>query len=362
MELLLKCIGNLEASNRLQLFNDVIYKLNPDIAPFESAKTNNSVRIDLHVTDITNINEKRQTMAGSYWVVLEWTDHRLQWNPDLYGNITSVFLKADKIWSPTSICVYNDIGDEKCIKANQDMLTVHSSGLVSYMKYKYIVSQCVIDVTSYPFDSHMCTIIIGNLNRDTEYLHFNANNSNFLDDYLLPNEVWNIQSTTFFLKEYYEPLISNIKQQFDFQIQLKRKSFYVVISTLLPVVILSVLNLLCFWVPIESGEKMGFCMAIFLTFAVFLTMITDSMPKTSDKVPYFTVYLITQLVISGLVVSLETIVLFVHFHFSTEKGEKKNVCSERKCSPNGAQLDVIFFLLILGCNISSLLFYFINVL
>lgn len=127
--------------------------------------------------------------------------------------------------------------------------------------------------------------------------------------------------------------------------------------------ILSVLNLFCFGVPIESGEKMGFCMAIFLTFAVFLTIINDSMPKSSDKVPYFTVYLITQLVVSGLVVVLETPVLFVHFHFSIHKeGKNKTFCAGNKCRLSGAQLDIIFFLLILGCNIFSVLFYVINVL
>jgi hypothetical protein len=96
---------------------------------------------------------------------------------------------------------------------------------------------------------------------------------------------------------------------------MKRKPGYIVLTVLLPVILLSVLNIFSFVLPIDSGEKLGTAMAIFLTFAVFLTVINDIMPK-SDEIPPFTVYLTIQLIISGLTVILETIVLRVHFNSS----------------------------------------------
>ncbi|XP_055997960.1 neuronal acetylcholine receptor subunit alpha-7-like [Ostrea edulis] len=339
--------------------------MNPDIAPFESATTEITVMITVNLMGISDINEKQQTMSGSYWVVLSWIDYRLRWNPSLYNNITSVQVNAIKIWSPKSICVYNEIGNDKCINAKEDPVTVYSVGYIMYMKYLESVSQCVIDVTSYPFDSQMCSLVFGNVNFYSEFLQFDEENSFFLLQYLQPNEIWDIQNTSFFINSFYDSENQITQDHFNFNIQLKRKSFYVVITTLIPVVILSALNLCCFMVPIESGEKKGFCMAIFLTFAVFLTMITDSMPKSSNKVPYFTVYLITQLAISGLIVVLEATVLLSHFHFASSREEKENdekLSSQKKCQFNGVHLDIIFFLKIALCNIASVIFYIVNVL
>ncbi|XP_055997959.1 neuronal acetylcholine receptor subunit alpha-7-like [Ostrea edulis] len=354
----------LEASNRSQLFNDVIYKMNPDIAPFESDKTGITVMISVNLMGITDINEKQQTMSGSYWVTLSWMDYRLGWNPSLYSNITSVQVNANKIWSPKSICLFNEIGNEKCFNAKEDPVTVYSVGFIMYTKYLESVSQCVVDVTSYPFDSHVCSLLFGNVNFFSEFLQFDEKNSFFLLQYLQPNAIWDIQNTTFHVKKFRDPVNRSTQEQLTFHIQLSRKYFYVMLFTLSPVIILSILNLFCFVVPIESGEKMSFCMAIFLTFAVFLTMITDSIPKSSNEVPYFTVYLITQLAISGLIVILEAIVLLFHFHFASSREEKENneKSSAKNCKPNGVHFDIIFFLFILVCNIFSLIFFFVNVL
>lgn len=109
---------------------------------------------------------------------------------------------------------------------------------------------------------------------------------------------------------------------------------------------------------------MGFAMAIFLTFAVFLTIINDSMPKSSDTIPYFTIYLLTQLVISGLVVVLEAFVLLVHFHFSTNKEESDTDDKfqvKKKFRVTGVHLDIAFFLFVLFSNIFSFLYFLLNV-
>lgn len=110
---------------------------------------------------------------------------------------------------------------------------------------------------------------------------------------------------------------------------------------------------------------MGFAMAIFLTFAVFLTIINDSMPKSSDALPYFTIYLITQLVISGLIVMLEAFVLLVHFHFAACKEElDKNgkMTVKKTLKVTGVHLDIAFVLCAVFCDIFSVLYFFFNVL
>lgn len=64
---------------------------------------------------------------------------------------------------------------------------------------------------------------------------------------------------------------------------------------------------------------MGFVMVIFLIFVVFLIIINDFMFKLLDVILYFIIYLLIQLVFSGLVVVFEVFVLLVYFYFFISK-------------------------------------------
>lgn len=77
-----------------------------------------------------------------------------------------------------------------------------------------------------------------------------------------------------------------------FNLTLKRKPLYALISIVFPVLTLTVLNLFVFVLPCESGEKSGYAVTVFLTFAVFLTIVEASMPKNSTSVATLSVYLI----------------------------------------------------------------------
>jgi len=43
--------------------------------------------------------------------VQEWTDERLTWNPEEFGNLTNIIVKADRLWLPELAvmngCVHN---------------------------------------------------------------------------------------------------------------------------------------------------------------------------------------------------------------------------------------------------------------
>lgn len=57
---------------------------------------------------------------------------------------------------------------------------------------------------------------------------------------------------------------------------------------------------------------MGMSVALFLTFAVFGSILSDAMPKDSENISIFIVYVFVQIFLSGLSVVLETIVLRIY--------------------------------------------------
>ena len=75
---------------------------------------------------------------------------------------------------------------------------------------------------------------------------------------------------------------------------MERKSRYSVINVLVPIVLLSLMDLLVFRLPPESGEKVSLGITVLLSFSVFLLVVDERMPRTSDTVPILSKYLVDQ--------------------------------------------------------------------
>lgn len=103
------------------------------------------------------------------------------------------------------------------------------------------------------------------------------------------------------------------KAMINMYVVLKRRPLFLTLSLVLPVIALSIMNAFCFLLPIESGEKMGLSVALFLTFAVFGSILSDAMPKNSDNISLFIVYVTIQIFLSGFSVVMETIVLRLYY-------------------------------------------------
>jgi hypothetical protein len=104
-----------------------------------------------------------------------------------------------------------------------------------------------------------------------------------------------------------------------FSITLQRSCKLCILNIILPVLVLAFLDLLAFFVPSESGEKTSFPLSLFLTLAVFLTIITQSLPESVDGVSYLGSYVTFQLAASGITLMSAVISLQIHYgaHCST---------------------------------------------
>ena len=68
-------------------------------------------------------------------------------------------------------------------------------------------------------------------------------------------------------------------------LQLERRSFFYMFNMVLPCIILMILNVFGFYIPPDSGERLGFFMTILLALVVFLQVLSSSLPKTATTVP-----------------------------------------------------------------------------
>lgn len=70
-----------------------------------------------------------------------------------------------------------------------------------------------------------------------------------------------------------------------FSVYMRRRTLYYLFNIIFPCLWLTVLSLLGFWLPPDSGEKITLGITVLLAFSVFMLLIAESMPATSEFVP-----------------------------------------------------------------------------
>ena len=101
--------------------------------------------------------------------------------------------------------------------------------------------------------------------------------------------------------------------QFQIQLILARRSTLLVLITILPTVLLSALNAMVFILPPESGERISFTLTLLLALAVFFTIMSDNIPKSSSPMPILSYLIGLQLLMGGIICFVTVINLYVYY-------------------------------------------------
>ncbi|XP_049912118.1 neuronal acetylcholine receptor subunit alpha-7-like isoform X2 [Epinephelus moara] len=99
-----------------------------------------------------------------------------------------------------------------------------------------------------------------------------------------------------------------------FTVVMRRRTLYYGLNLLIPCVLISTLALLVFLLPADSGEKISLGITVLLSLTVFMLLVAEIMPATSDSVPLIAEYFATTMVIVGLSVIATVLVLQYHHH------------------------------------------------
>lgn len=93
------------------------------------------------------------------------------------------------------------------------------------------------------------------------------------------NELWKVLNISF---ENSEHMCASALRCYIF---LHRKPVYYVLNVILPILVLSLVALLVFWLPAGSGEKVGLAVTVVLSFTVAQDTMGNIVPKTSESLP-----------------------------------------------------------------------------
>ena len=292
------------------------------------------VTLNLMLIAINTIQEQQQLFHAHVWVELAWTDCSLMWDPSQYEGTDVLLMDLKNLWRP-DLCFMNDVSDDKCVKVkDDDTVLVDSNGNVRWWFAREIKAHCDISINKYPFDEQTCGIAIGKHYWTDEKVELRPKVPYVSMKNYKPNGEWNILNSSI---KYDKWILSKFNfKDINYQIVVRRRPLFYIYYIIVPVVLLSILNVICFVIPIESGEKVGLAVAIFLTFAVFMSMISNSVPKLSNHQFRLGIYMTIEMVVSGVTIVMEVFVLgLYHRSNDIEIGWPYRLLQPKSCCRSG---------------------------
>lgn len=288
---------------------------NPDIMPVLNKSEPIEVSMDIFLMNIDNIDEKSQTFTIRAFLENSWTDQFLTWDPDKYGGIKKINVQNRNLWLPD--LALDNVYDSPTELGQKDGRTVvDCTGRAITWPYKMYQVGCKINIRYFPFDVQTCDLDFLSWTNPVSVLKLKTSDILSLH-YFKESAEWSLDS---YQIEHVQVPYGDYDSwdHLMFRFTLRRKWLFQVLNMIAPIVCISFLNLTCFIIPSDCGEKITLCISIFLTLAVFLTIITSSLPESSDDTSLFGVYVGLQLLCSGLTILATVISLQLYHKEKTE--------------------------------------------
>lgn len=264
-------------SQETQLHTDLFTSYQKAIRPGVDRTQPLQVRVDFLLISLKEFNEGESKISVIGAFKFGWRDSRLAWDAKLYGgDLMDTSILQENLWVPNVVNL-NCFENMKPLGSSSLSVKVYNSGIVSWIPPALVESTCDADVTYYPFDSQSCVLrfyMPGFYQKD---LNFTPGLPTVDLGQYDQNNLWEITSTS----------VSTIINSYNFQelrigLEMSRRSRYYIAGLILPICLMSFLQIMVFILPEESGERIGFSVTVLLAVAVFLTIIQDSLPEASE--------------------------------------------------------------------------------
>ncbi|XP_020138262.2 neuronal acetylcholine receptor subunit alpha-2 isoform X2 [Microcebus murinus] len=262
------------------------------------------------VPNTLDVDEKNQMMTTNVWLKQEWNDYKLRWNPADFGNITSLRVPSEMIWTP-DIVLYNNADGEFAV-THMTKAHLFSTGTVHWVPPAIYKSSCSIDVTFFPFDQQSCKMKFGSWTYDKAKIDLEQMGQSVdLKDYWESGEWAIVNATGTYNSKKYD-CCAEIYPDVTYTFVIRRLPLFYTVNLIIPCLLISCLTVLVFYLPSDCGEKVTLCISVLLSLTVFLLLITEIIPSTSLVIPLIGEYLLFTMIFVTLSIVVTVFVLNVH--------------------------------------------------
>ncbi|XP_021953551.1 acetylcholine receptor subunit beta-like 2 [Folsomia candida] len=312
------------------LYDDLMSNYNRLIRPVINLADTLEVRVGLRLSQLIGVNLKNQVMTTNLWVEQVWIDQRLTWDPEEYGGVEELHVPSENIWLPDIVLFNNADGNYEVTMMTK--ATVKFNGEVTWVPPAIYKSYCEMDVEWFPFDEQNCPMKIGswtyhglqvNLKHvdQTDGANYVANGIDLKEFYM--SVEWDVLGVPATRNEEYYPCCEEPYIDVSFTLMLRRKTLFYTVNLIIPVLGISFLTVLVFYLPSDCGEKVSLTVNILVSLTVFFLLLAEIIPPTSLAVPLLGKYLLFTMSLVTLSIFVTVGVLNIHFRSpSTHKMPK----------------------------------------
>ena len=183
-------------------------------------------------------------------------------------------------------------------------------------------SSCPFDVRDFPFDEQKCKLKFGSWQYHGKQLDlFRKKDQAAIATDRVDNGEWNVTSVEIqknVIK--YDCCPDELYPDITFVINLQRRSLFYTYNLIIPNFLIALLAFFSFYIPVECGERISFVITVLLSMTVFLLLVAESIPPTSDAVPVIGMYYTCSIIEVALALVATGISLKVYYSYLYKGG------------------------------------------
>ncbi|NXD64590.1 ACHA7 protein, partial [Eolophus roseicapillus] len=278
---------SLQGEFQRKLYKELLKNYNPLERPVANDSQPLTVYFTLSLMQIMDVDEKNQVLTTNVWLQMYWTDHYLQWNVSEYPGVKNVRFSDGLIWKP-DILLYNS-ADERFDATFHTNVLVNSSGHCQYLPpgrlfpflFQKDGNSSLVNRSQTPKINRKDCLGIAKCRTQqliSKDIKVRPRQQIFQKDDVLHHHLW--------------LLCQLIKYSFAASYSLVTAGYQS--------------NVICH--VSLSG------ITVLLSLTVFMLLVAEIMPATSDSVPLIAQYFASTMIIVGLSVIVTVVVLQYHHH------------------------------------------------
>ncbi|XP_060083472.1 neuronal acetylcholine receptor subunit alpha-5-like [Ylistrum balloti] len=262
------------STHRSILHDSLLHGYNDRVRPDGPGDGQILVSVYFTLMSLKEFDVQMSRFSVSGFLTSSWSDERLRWFPPDHGEILSLQLPQDEVWTPGFV-LWNSYSSLTKIGFRDAPVRVYSDGLAIWNPGQVFETSCNADVTYFPFDIQRCTLDFNPYGYNTDELNIIINDTHSSMGESTLNTMWEVLSTSMYVTSVQNELMVHVSVTF------RRRGFIFVLLIILPVVLMSLVNLAVFFIPVEEGNRIDFATTMLLTISVAMTVVGSYLPQSS---------------------------------------------------------------------------------
>uniref|UniRef100_A0A914WHS8 Uncharacterized protein n=1 Tax=Plectus sambesii TaxID=2011161 RepID=A0A914WHS8_9BILA len=325
--IMLTCSVPIWSQSDRQLMDILLQNYSTSFRPVHDINTAIQVDVFPIIYAIIRLEEQRESLTLMIWQGIRWTDEFLAWeNRDIdWFPDQIIYVPLGLIWVP-DVVVFNSLEKVDIIDPSKILAIVHKNGTVYANFPLLLTSRCTFDISEFPFDTQHCKLTYGSWSLQKKQIYVNTDMAPVVTELstlvLNNNTEWDVTMISIKEREerYADESASRVSgavfSELDFILTLKRKPAYYIYVLILPTFAIAQINTIGMFTPTNSRsereEKVTLGLTTLLTMAIFLSIVTDQIPRSQLGLPLLGNYVLFEILISSIGIIVTVVHMFVH--------------------------------------------------